>query len=221
MIRIFLLALLALSLPAYAQSNDFTGDLNTNIEDSAVDSNNTTNNYNATGAGNPAPVMTAVSPTVMGGGGNDSCLIPQSTGLQLSIIGISEGGMTQDPECNRRKDARLLGTPQTIGGLGLQVSGISLMCRDAQVFKAMALSNTPCPIMDVDSNRLLIGREAFEKYREKPYVYIVGYTKDKKFWDSLLAIGRKLIDVEEAPIDRGSLSERFRSSSTRGSGLSE
>ena len=31
--------------------------------------------------------------------------------------------MEQDRECNRRKDARLLGTPQEAGGLGLQVSG--------------------------------------------------------------------------------------------------
>ena len=51
-------------------AQDINGDLNTNIQDSTVDSNNasTTNNYNATGAGSPAPVGTAMAPTVMGGG---------------------------------------------------------------------------------------------------------------------------------------------------------
>ena len=100
---------LQMSLVSSALANDIVGDLNTNIADSTVDSNNasTTNNYNATGAGSAAPVMSSVAPTMMGGGGGDSCLIPNTKGIQLSIIGISKGGMEQDSECNRRKDARL------------------------------------------------------------------------------------------------------------------
>jgi len=196
-------------------AQDINGDLNTNIGDGAtVDSNNasTTNNYNATGAGSPAPVATAMAPTVMGGGGNDSCLIPSSRGVQISLMCVAEGKAEQDPECNRRKDARLLGASTQVGGLGLQVSGISVMCANAQVFRAMALANTPCPIMDVDTGRLLIGREAFEKYRSKPSVYIVGYHLDKTFWNNLLAIGRKLKDVPQND-DRPSLSDRFRRNS--------
>lgn len=195
-------------------AQDITGDLNTNIQDSTVDSNNasTTNNYNATGAGSPAPVGTAMAPTVMGGGGNDSCLIPSSRGIQLSLFGIAAGEMKQDEECNRRKDARLLGAPQAVGGLGLQVSGISVMCGNSQVFRAMALANTPCPIMDVDTGRLLIGREAFEMYRRNPSVYIVGYAQDKRFWNQLLRIGKALKDVPKND-DRPSLSDRFRRSS--------
>ena len=195
-------------------AQDINGDLNTNIQDSTVDSNNasTTNNYNATGAGSPAPVGTAMAPTVMGGGGNDSCLIPSSRGIQISLLGIAEGQMEQDKECNRRKDARLLGAPQAVGGLGLQVSGISIMCGNPQVFRAMALANTPCPIMDVDTGRLLIGREAFEKYRSNPSTFIVGYAQDKKFWNQLLRIGRKLKDVPKND-DRPSLSDRFRRNS--------
>ena len=195
-------------------AQDITGDLNTNIQDSTVDSNNasTTNNYNATGAGSPAPVGTAMAPTVMGGGGNDSCLIPSSRGIQLSLFGIAEGEMKQDKECNRRKDARLLGAPQAVGGLGLQVSGISVMCGNPQVFRAMALANTPCPIMDVDTGRLLIGREAFEMYRRNPSVYIVGYAQDKRFWNQLLRIGKALKDVSKND-DRPSLSDRFRRNS--------
>ena len=62
-------------------ANDVTGDFSNNYQDSTVDSNNTdetvTNNYNATGAGDKAPVMSSIAPTIMGGGGNDSCLMPK------------------------------------------------------------------------------------------------------------------------------------------------
>lgn len=202
-----------LTSPTFAQ--DVTGDLNTNIGDNSnVDSNNntdsTTNNYNSGPPGAMSnPVPTAMAPTVMGGGGNDSCLIPSSSGIQVSLFGIAQGSMSQDPECNRRKDARLMGTPQAVGGLGLQVAGISVMCGDPRVFKAMALANTPCPISDIARGRLLIGRDAFEMMRTDPDVYIVGYASDKNFWDTLLLIGKDLPDVEAEP-DPPSLSSQFR-----------
>lgn len=199
---------------AYAQ--DITGDLNTNIgAGTTVDSNNTSttnstvNNGGQGPMGNPVP--TAMAPTVMGGGGNDSCLIPSSRGFQISLFGIAEGGMTQDPQCNRRKDARLMGAPQAVGGLGLQVSGISVMCQSEQVFRAMALSATPCPIMEITTGRLLIGREAFEKYRSDPSLYVLGYAQNKVFWDALLMIGKDLPDVETNN-SGPSLSARFRRS---------
>ena len=206
--------LLLITSPSFSQ--EVTGDLNTAVGDgSTVDSNNTTNSTSITNnkqgpLSNPVP--SAIAPTVMGAGGNDTCLIPKSQGMQISLFGMSKGEAEQDPECNRRKDARLLGTPQAVGGLGLQVSGISIMCGNPQVFRAMALANTPCPIMDVDTGRLLIGREAFEKYRSNPSVYIVGYAQDKTFWNQLLRIGRKLKDVETSD-DKPSLSERFRRNS--------
>ena len=213
---ILLCALLA--SPSSAQDvgdGSTNGDLNTNMGDNnVVDSNNpsdsVTNNYNSGAPGALSnPVPSAMAPTMMGGGGNESCLIPSSTGVQISIVGVSRGEMVQDPECNRRRDARLMGTPQTVGGLGLQVSGISVMCRNAQVFKAMALSATPCPILDVASGRLLLGREAYEKYRGNPSVFVVGYAEDKLFWDTILKIGEELPDVQVD--DNGpSLSARFR-----------
>jgi hypothetical protein len=144
-----LLALL-IALPASAQ---VTGDLNTSSgnTNSTVGSNNITSSDTTTysGAGSAPfsqPVPTAAAPTVMGGGGNDSCLIPVQNAFQISIFGRAEGRMEQDPACNRRKDARLMGTPQDLGGLGLQVSGISIMCNNAEIFRAMALASTPCPI---------------------------------------------------------------------------
>jgi len=212
--------ILKLSLVTIALAEDVTlGDFSNNYEDSTVSSNNntdsTTNNYNATGAGEAAPVMSAIAPTVMGGGGNDSCLLPTTSGLQLSLFGYSQGTMKQDEYCNRRKNSRLLGTPQQLGGLGLQVSGISIICDDPNVFKAMILASTPCPIMDVVTGKLLMGKKAVDKYRENPDVFIVGYEDNKKFWDKLLRIGEDLTDETTKQTntsrDTRSLSERFRS----------
>lgn len=201
-----------------AQAGDVTGDFSTSNENSTVDSNNSeesiTNNYNATGAGSAAPVMSAIAPTMMGGGGNDSCLLPSSTGIQISVLGLSSGKMEQDEACNRRKNARLLGAPQQVGGLGLQVSAISVLCQDPVVFRSMMLANTPCPINDSKTGKLLMGKAAIKKYRESPALYIVGYDTDQAFWDTLLRVGEEDTDEEivEDTTPKLSLSDRFRSS---------
>jgi hypothetical protein len=203
-----------LTAPASAQ---VTGDLNTNSgnTNATVGSNNPTSNEtkNYNGAGSAPfsqPVPTAAAPTVMGGGGNDSCLIPIQQAFQISIFGKAEGKMIQDPECNRRKDSRLLGTPQDIGGLGLQVSGISLMCSNADVFKAMALASTPCPVYSITEGKLMIGRDAYITMRSLPEIYVVGYQDDQSFWDTFLLIGEELPDVQPDQNTGPSLSERFR-----------
>ena len=198
--------------------NDITGDFSNNYEDSTVESNNTSEVINYNGAGSSpgsSPVMSSISPTMMGGGGNDSCLIPKSRGLQLNIIGLSQGEMQQDPKCNRRKNARLLGLPQQVGGLGLQVSAISVMCQDPTVFRSMMLANTPCPINDSRTGRLLMGKKAIDKYRENPDTFVVGYADDKVFWDTLLRVGEEYEDEEivvEDNTPKLSISDRFRSS---------
>jgi hypothetical protein len=196
-----------------------TGDLNTNSgnTNSTIDSGNIstseTRNYNGAGSSPfSTPVPTAAAPTVMGGGGNDSCLIPKQQAFQISIFGRAEGSMEQDEECNRRKDARLLGTPQEAGGLGLQVSGISVMCDNAQIYKAMALASTPCPIYSIETGKLLVGREGYLAMRDNPYIYVVGYAQDQSFWDTFLMIGEELPDVVPQENSGPTLSERFRRS---------
>lgn len=194
-----------------------TGDLNTNSgnTNSTIGSNNNDSTTNYNGAGSApfsTPVPTAAAPTVMGGGGNDSCLIPKQQAFQISIFGRAEGSMEQDQECNRRKDARLLGTPQEAGGLGLQVSGISVMCDNANVYKAMALASTPCPIYSIETGKLLVGREGYLAMRDNPHVYVVGYAQDQSFWDTFLMIGEELPDVVAQENSGPTLSERFRRS---------
>jgi len=206
-------------LGSSAIAGDVTGDFSTSNTDSTVDSNNTqetiTNNYNGAGAGQQAPVMSAIAPTVMGGGGNDSCLISRQAGLQVTLFGLSAGTTVQDEHCNRRKNARLLGLPQQVGGLGLQVSAISVLCQDPTVFRSMMLANTPCPIADTTTGKLLMGKKAINKYRENPEQYIVGYELDKEFWDALLAVEEEDYEVLQALADdepKLSISDRFRSS---------
>ncbi len=194
-----------------------SGDLNTNSgnTNSTIGSNNNDSTTNYNGAGSApfsTPVPTAAAPTVMGGGGNDSCLIPKQQAFQISIFGRAEGSMEQDEECNRRKDARLLGTPQEAGGLGLQVSGISVMCDNANVYKAMALASTPCPIYSIETGKLLVGREGYLAMRDNPHVYVVGYAQDQSFWDTFLMIGEELPDVLPETSSGPTLSERFRRS---------
>jgi hypothetical protein len=202
-----------------AATAQVTGDLNTNSgnTNSTIDSGNVstseTRNYNGAGSSPfSTPVPTAAAPTVMGGGGNDSCLIPKQQAFQISIFGRAEGSMEQDEECNRRKDARLLGTPQEAGGLGLQVSGISVMCDNAQIYKAMALASTPCPIYSIETGKLLVGREGYLAMRDNPHVYVVGYAQDQSFWDTFLMIGEELPDVVPQESSGPTLSERFRRS---------
>lgn len=212
--------LFVILLATSALGGDVTGDFSTSNENSTVDSNNsaTTNNYNGAGSGSPAPVMSAIAPTVMGSGGNDSCLISKSTGIQITMLGVSNGRMEQDEHCNRRKNARLLGLPQQVGGLGLQVSAISVLCQDPTVFRSMMLANTPCPISDTNTGKLLMGKKAIAKYRENPEQYIVGYELDKAFWDALLAVEEEDYEVLQALADdepKLSISDRFRTSKRR------
>jgi hypothetical protein len=213
----YLAVALLIAGPAFGQAVGDGSSFNTTVGDgSNLDSNNQTVNYNGAGSAPGStptpPVMSAVAPTMMGGGGNDSCLIPSTTGIQVTLFGVASGSMEQDPECNRRKDSRLLGTPQAAGGLGLQVSGISLMCQSPEVFRAMALANTPCPISDIVSGNILIGRAAYVRMRENPDVYIVGYRQAQAFWDQLLLIGQELPDAPPEPA-RASLSDTFRRTS--------
>ena len=212
-------SLFVVLLATSALGGDVTGDFSTSNENSTVDSNNVSNTYNGAGSSpGSQPVMSAIAPTVMGSGGNDSCLISKSTGISLNFVGISNGAMEQDEHCNRRKNARLLGLPQQVGGLGLQVSAISVLCQDPTVFRSMMLANTPCPISDTTTGKLLMGKKAINKYRENPEQYIVGYELDKEFWDALLKVEEEEHEVLQALADdepKLSLSDRFRTSKRR------
>ena len=218
-VRYAAISLILLGSVGLAQDGTVDGDFNSNSgnANSNVESNNesfsTSNTYNGAGSSpGSQPPPTASAPTMMGAGGSDSCLMPRTTGIQVSLFGIATGNMEQDKSCNRRKDARLMGQPQP-HGLGLQISGLSIMCAAPHVFKAMALSSTPCPIYNISTGRILTGRSAYEAMRRQPEIYVVGYIQDVPFWDAFLRMDLKELPNVKATgkrNNRRSLSDRFR-----------
>lgn len=193
--------------------NQQTGDLNSAEvnTNSTVNSNNTTSNKTYNGAGSSGmPVPTAVAPSLMSSG-NDSCLMSTSTATQFFVVGGSRGKYYQDPECNRRKNAK------TLKELGLSIAAVSVMCTDLVIWKAMFTSGTPCPML-VDG-KLVVGRVAYMAMKRSPSLYIPDYNDNKEYYVEVLGLNtnkgglagetgsEKFTDV-----DTRTISERFRTS---------
>ena len=146
------------------------------------------------------PASTAIAPSLMSNG-TQSCLKSLSGGVQLVGIGLSSGMYRQDEECNRRLNAI------TLSNMGMKVASVSLMCQNAQVWRAMFMSATPCPI--IRSGRLLVGKNALLAIKQNPELWIPDYEEESEFYDQLLAGGGD--ENGEQDSSGGSLSERFRS----------
>lgn len=199
------LLLLLFSSFSYGQ-NEQIGDLNSAEvnTNSTVNSNNITDNKTYNGAGSSGmPVTTAVAPSLMSSG-NDSCLMSKSVATQFFVFGSSGGMYVQDPECNRRKDAK------TLKELGLTIAAVAVMCTDSTTWRAMFDSGTPCPM--IVNSRLVVGRIAYMAMKKDPELYILNYKEDKHYYDAVLGIGKET-DSEEINNDSRSISERFRTSS--------
>jgi hypothetical protein len=171
------------------------GDLNT----SNSNNNNVTKTFNGAGS-RSMPASTAIAPSLMSNG-TQSCLKSLSGGVQLVGIGLSSGMYRQDEECNRRLNAI------TLSNMGMKVASVSLMCQNAQVWRAMFMSATPCPI--IRSGRLLVGKNALLAIKQNPELWIPDYEEESEFYDQLLAGGGD--ENGEQDSTGGSLSERFRS----------
>lgn len=204
--RVTLLLLLTLTA-AHAQ-NEQTGDLNTSNINSTVSSNNpstsTTNNYNGAGAAsNVTPPPTAVAPSTPSGG-NESCLVGISGGVQLNIFGLSLGGYRSDGNCERRRDAKALKEQ------GMSIASVARLCQNLDTWKAMFASATPCPISV--GGKLVVGRAATLLMKRDPETFIPDYLDRKDFYDKILRIGKDDTDEENSDSNL-SISERFRSTS--------
>lgn len=190
-------------LPEGQTDTNIEGDLNT----SNSNNNNVTKNFNGAGAGRQMPASSAISPSLMSSG-QQSCLKSMTGGIQMIGFGVSSGKYLQDPECNRRLNAI------TLSNMGMKVASVSLMCQNAQVWKAMFMSATPCPI--VKAGRLLVGKNALLEIKSNPALWIPDYDESKDFYDQLLA-GEK----DDVLQDSGeSLSTRFRSTKRERAGQS-
>ena len=176
------------------------GDLNTNTQGSTVDSFNTTNN--GPNAGSTLPVNTAISPSLMSIG-SESCLQSVSGGVQLVGFGLSSGRYMQDEECNRRRNAI------TLSNMGMKIAAVSLMCQNADVWRAMLLAATPCPV--VKYGKIIVGKRAMLEIKQRPSLLIPDYKDDRDFYDAILGMGTETDEVQEVS---GSLSDRYRSSTS-------
>lgn len=185
------------------------GSLNTfNGENSVVSSNNTTedksvsNTYNGAGSSSEMPVGSAISPSYMSNG-MDTCLKGTGGSLQTVGVGFSSGGYDIDPECNRRRDAKLL------SDLNMKVAAVARMCQSVSVWKSMFISGTPCPILS--NGKLIVGKRAFLIMKQNPEIYIPDYNKKTMGWyNTILKIGESDVDEEEDNFT--SISAKYRSS---------
>tara|TARA_R110002124_G_scaffold119156_1_gene276931 strand:- start:4350 stop:4946 length:597 start_codon:yes stop_codon:yes gene_type:complete len=137
---------------------------------SGSSSNSTTNNE----TNNSTNTKTAVNPSnapAMSVYGQDSCVIPLAAGI--TVIGFSGtfGSYYVDPNCERRKSVSVLAK------LGMKVAAISLMCQDENVWEAMMMAGTPCP---VDG---LIGEKAKTRWLEKRKGELRGTSKPSMTWN--------------------------------------
>ncbi|MDB4278356.1 hypothetical protein N9917_02000 [Deltaproteobacteria bacterium] len=204
--RLLFLLLFATGVSA---NNSQEGSLNTfHGDDSITNSNNnttdtsTSNTYNGAGSSSEIPVGSAITPSYMSNG-MDTCLKGSGGSLQTVGVGISSGAYEVDPNCDRRRDAKLL------SDLGMKVAAVSRMCESLEVWKSMFVSGTPCPILQ--NSKLVAGKRAYIAMKMNPEIYIPDYSKKTKEWyDSILNIGETI--NEEQAEDTPSISTMFRSS---------
>ena len=189
-------------IPSVLPDNDQEGDLNSNTQ---VGGNNTEGSYNSSktynGAGSSGmPVNTAISPSLMSNG-SESCLQSITGGVQLVGLGLSSGKYMQDTECNRRRDSI------TLSNMGMKVAAVSLMCQNPNVWRAMMMSATPCPI--IKNGKLVVGKSALLEIKRNPELHIVDYSESKDYYDNILGVGSNdTTEVESTT----SVSARFRTS---------
>ena len=183
------------SLNTYHGSNSTTNSNNSTKDDSV------SNTYNGAGSSSEIPVGSAISPSYMSNG-MDTCLKGSGGSLQTVGVGFSSGTYDVDPECNRRRDAKVL------ADLGMKVSAVARMCQSTDVWKAMFISGTPCPILS--NGKLVVGKRAILVMKRQPETYIPDYNKKTKDWyNNVLNIGGEDTDEEDTTI---SVSAKFRSS---------
>ena len=183
------------SLNTYHGSNSTTNSNNSTKDDSV------SNTYNGAGSSSEIPVGSAITPSYMSNG-MDTCLKGTGGSLQTVGVGFSSGTYDVDPECNRRRDAKVL------ADLGMKVSAVARMCQSTDVWKAMFVSGTPCPILS--NGKLVVGKRAMLVMKRQPETYIPDYSKKTKDWyNTVLNIGGEDTDEEDTII---SVSAKFRSS---------
>ena len=106
--------------------------------------------------------------------GTESCLQSISGGVQLVGFGVSSGKYVQDEECNRRRNAI------TLSNMGLKIGAVSLMCQNPNVWRAMLMAATPCPVVKIREDNCRQKSNARNQTAD-PSCLIPDYLDDKEF----------------------------------------
>jgi len=85
------------------------------------------------------PVPSAMAPS-MSAFSQDVCAVPASGGLNTGVFAVSGGTVLTDENCVRLKNAKAL------HDMGLKVAAVSLLCKHPDVWDAMEMSGSPCPV---------------------------------------------------------------------------
>ncbi len=188
--------------------NNSYGNNSTVSSNNQSDSTSVTKHYNGAGSSSQIPATSAISPSYMSNG-METCLMGSSNSFQTVIVGFSGGEYEIDEECNRRRDAKVL------SDLGMKVAAVSRMCGNAENWKSMFISGTPCPILS--RGRLIVGKRAYLMMKTSPKLYIPDYEAEETWYNNILGIGESNGNGEDQNLnengDAVSVSERFRSNS--------
>ena len=180
--------------------NTYHGESSTTNSNNSTEDKSVSNTYNGAGSSSEIPVGSAITPSYMSNG-MDTCLKGSGGSLQTVGVGFSSGSYEVDPNCDRRRDAKLL------ADLGMKVAAVARMCEAVEVWRSMFLSGTPCPILS--NGKLVVGKRAVLIMKRQPKTYIPDYNKDTKDWyNTILNIGGETVDEEDDII---SVSAKFRS----------
>jgi len=182
------------------------GSLNTNAENSTVNSHNNTedksvsNTYNGAGSSSEIPVSSAISSSYLSSG-LETCLKGTSGSLQTGVFGYASGKYKVDEDCNRRRDAKML------FDVGMKVASIGRLCQNNATWLSMFVSGTPCPVLS--NGKLVVGKRAYLVMKSNPDLYIPDYQEREDYYKQLLNIGGTPNENEDSGI---SVSDRFRTS---------
>ena len=190
------------------QPPDANIDGNLNNTNSTVNSQNSTVNnqktYQGAGSAGGMPSSSAISPSLMSTG-SESCLYSSSAAFQTHMLGMSRGQYVSDPECERRRDAKVL------ADLQMRVAAVARLCQSESVWKSMFISGTPCPLLR--GGRLVVGKRAYLALKQNPNLYIPDYEEKMDWYNAILGIGKtNETNSKEDSGDDLTISERFRSS---------
>jgi hypothetical protein len=156
--------------------------------ESGSESTSTTNSTSTSNIRSAPPTSSAPGMNT-----SNNCAMALSGGVQTFSIGVSGGKHVIDKTCE------LIVLSRTLNSFGMKVAAISLLCQDERIFKAMAVSGTPCPALD-DNMVSKIGKDAKKLLAEKYNYEMPTYEKWVEMEKKRIKAEKKRIKAEKKKI---------------------